>query len=541
MAISVLVITPTAGFGELIRETLRDSGRYQAVLVNSGEEAIAHATQTSFNVTILDADLEDVHPASLARSLRKVLPNLRLIIIPPQSGEGRAALESVSPEAYLDKPFYFPDLLDTVDRVMGIPTTPPEIALPPDPALVVSPKAPAEARPKPPVGAPLPVRQPSPKVKAPPPPPWLEDVSRAAQHLTRLSLESAAQAALITRGGNLWAYAGQLPQPAAQELAQAVGQFWENNGGSDLARFIRLTATGDELMLYATGLGAEMVLALAFDAQTPFSKMRSQAGHLARALSSPPVVEPVERGRAANAAALKSPPSESGEAYAETAALESFLSGLLPPTPPVQAEPQPTAPREEKMVFTATETPPPILETFATPPRFGVAATQTPSIDENLPSLESSGETQVAAPPQPDAGYILQPIFPGLYQLAYACLLLPRLPGHHLISDLSLRLNEWLPQLCLAFGWRLERLSIRPDYLQWVVSVGPNVSPAYLVRVIRRQTSQRIFAEFPRLAQENPSGDFWTSGYLVMSGQQLPPAQVLKDFVAQTRRQQGIL
>jgi len=38
-------------------------------------------------------------------------------------------------------------------------------------------------------------------------PPWLSDVTRAAQHLTRLTLGSSAQAALITRNDQLWAYA----------------------------------------------------------------------------------------------------------------------------------------------------------------------------------------------------------------------------------------------------------------------------------------------------------------------------------------------
>jgi CheY-like chemotaxis protein/REP element-mobilizing transposase RayT len=523
MAISLLVITPTPGFGELMRETLRDSGRYRATLVASGEEAIAHATQTTFNAALLDADLEDVHPASLARSLRKILPDLRLIIISPQDGEGRAALDSVSPDAYLDKPFYFPDLLETVDRIMGVRTDLPPADHLAEPPMVVSPTDDKKKKPKPLV-TPEPLsRQPAPKWKISPAPPWLEDVDRAAQYLMRLSLESAALAALITRRGALWAYAGQLPQPAAQELAQAVSQFWENDGGSDLARFIRLVSGGDELMLYATGLGADMVLALAFDAQTPFSKMRSQASNLARALSAPP---PPESGK--------------GERTPEASVPENLLDDLFSPPPTAPAEPTPPLPPEADMIPITLESPPSTFRTSETAPSFVETTTPTTFPGEDIPPLEAERETQVAQFPQNEPAFILQPIYPTLYQLAYACLLLPRMPGHHLIGDLSVRLNEWIPQLCLAFGWRLERLAIRPDFMQWVVSVGPNVSPAYLVKIIRRQTSQRIFSEFPRLAQENPSGDFWASGYLVMSGLQLPPTYIVKDFIAQTRRQQGI-
>ena len=76
-----------------------------------------------------------------------------------------------------------------------------------------------------------------------PPLPWLQDVTKAAQHLTRLTLESSAQAALITRGEHLWAYAGQLSQNAAKELAVTVTRHWDGQKGSDLLRFVRLEAT----------------------------------------------------------------------------------------------------------------------------------------------------------------------------------------------------------------------------------------------------------------------------------------------------------
>ena len=115
--------------------------------------------------------------------------------------------------------------------------------------------------------------------------PWLSDATKAAQHLTRLTLESSAQAALITRGDNLWAYAGQLSQGAAKELAVTVTRHWDGQKGSDLLRFVRLEATKAEHMLYATRLADDVVLALVFDAETPFSTIRTQAGQLVNRLS----------------------------------------------------------------------------------------------------------------------------------------------------------------------------------------------------------------------------------------------------------------
>jgi REP element-mobilizing transposase RayT len=125
-------------------------------------------------------------------------------------------------------------------------------------------------------------------------------------------------------------------------------------------------------------------------------------------------------------------------------------------------------------------------------------------------------------------------------QLNYACLLLPRFTSHYMTGDLADRLSAWIPEICVAFGWRLEFLAVRPEYLQWVVNVMPNTSPGYVMRIMRLQTSERIFNEFLRLKRENPSGDFWAPGYLIMGSLQPHPPQLVKDYIMQIRRRQGI-
>jgi hypothetical protein len=85
----------------------------------------------------------------------------------------------------------------------------------------------------------------------------------------------------------------------------------------------------------------------------------------------------------------------------------------------------------------------------------------------------------------------------------------------------------------------LEFIAVRPDYLQWIVNVPPATSPAYLMRILRQHTSEKIFTEFSRFKRENPSGDFWAPGSLIMGGSQPPPAHLIKDFIVQTRQRQG--
>src|SRR5690606_18935491 len=94
--------------------------------------------------------------------------------------------------------------------------------------------------------------------------------------------------ALITRKNDLWAYAGGLSQQAAKEVAQTVTRNWDGQKGSDLLRFIRLESTKAEHMLYATRLATDTVLALVFDAETPFSTIRNQASQLLNDFSDSP-------------------------------------------------------------------------------------------------------------------------------------------------------------------------------------------------------------------------------------------------------------
>ena len=127
-----------------------------------------------------------------------------------------------------------------------------------------------------------------------------------------------------------------------------------------------------------------------------------------------------------------------------------------------------------------------------------------------------------------------------MHDLAYACVLVPRLSEHRLEGVISSLLNVEVARLCLAFGWRLENLMVASRFLQWVVSVSPHVPAADVILNIRDKTSALIFKEFPRLSSENPSGDFWAPGFLVVHGRMQIPGSLIDDYIKQTRRKQGI-
>ncbi|MBI3159100.1 MAG: transposase [Chloroflexi bacterium] len=533
MAVSVLVITPSPGFGELISQILQETGDYACVLANSGKDGLDGARSNSPRLCILDGDLSDTPLEKLAAGLRASRPGLLLVVIPPEGEDAPPDFTHLQADGLLAKPFYLPDLITTVERVLaggkpdrGAPT----------------PEAPPAA---------TPVRAAEPaQAAAEDAPEWLRDVNLAAQHLARLSLESASQASLIARGDQVWAYAGGLDQGAVNELARTLGQYWSGGDGSDLARFVRLDATGSDYMLYATDLGGGFVLAMVFDTETPFSKIRTQAGSLAQRLASPPdsfSEAPMERGELDDEGEMVPlpplfedvPPPIPGDWMPEqitAAAHRPFLEELFQDAPAAETFSQESSPAIRRPYDVAVEED---LDA-TTPSRMPDYAAETiPSEAETDEDLFAATVPSRSSKPRGDRAR-LEPISPAMVNLTYSCVLIPRLPEHYLTGDLAGRVAEWVTQLCLAFGWRLEQLSVRPEVLQWMVNVPPQTSPGYLMRILRQHTSRRLFVEFPLFVESNPSGDFWAPGYLIMSGPQAPPPQLVKDFIKETRVRQGI-
>jgi len=304
-------------------------------------------------------------------------------------------------------------------------------------------------------------------------------------------------------------------------------------------------------MLYATHLGNRMVLGLAFDVETPFGKIRTQAIGLAKALSKPPEIalptlEPVMISEEIQPSKPELPTQELPR--------QELPEQTLPKPPPKDEITASGAPLWD-------DVPPPLLKHNTEQDDMKTRKLQLISepesdqhlmVDSETPQSFSQDENKPSTPP-----VVSDPLsshhIPGMntiWDLAYSCILVPRMPQHHLTGDLAIKLAEWLGQFCIAFGWRLGYLSILPEYLQFVVNVPPTASPSFVMRKLRQHTSQRIFSTFINLAEENPSGHFWTPGYLIMSvtvqdyncpeGIHYLPEKIIQDFIQQTRKNQGI-
>jgi len=328
MTTNLLLVTTDVGFSTSLLQGIEHEG-YRLHVVKGKGEAVVKVDEENCSLALLDLDLGK-HPVSdIGRAIRTVNPTIQLILF--SDADTMPTLDELRPWVLLRKPHFLPELLKMLKD--NNPSTPrPAHTADMSPAVHVN------------------------KDELP----WLQDVTKAAQHLTRLTLESSAQAALITRKDSLWAYAGQLSQNAAKELAVTVTRHWDGQKGSDLLRFVRLEATKAEHMLYATRLADEVVLALVFDAETPFSTIRMQAGQLVNRLSTPGTTEAMDQP----VAGQKQPPAsiDSSTSYndddnadLDIPNISDILNdvpppmpGMIPLTPEDQAETRVSKARPKK-------------------------------------------------------------------------------------------------------------------------------------------------------------------------------------------------
>lgn len=629
MTVSILVATPFAAFGELLRISLEDNGQYQVRLVSSGKETSWAAEKGSYQLAILDAAISDVAFVPLCKELLEKQKGIRLVIIPPENDPNHPMLGGLIPHGYINRPFYLPDLVETIARLINdrdheLPNSDQSISQLPswlqDPLLVQS---------------------------------YLEQELAATQALSGMIgiCEPDARPALKVSSG-------LLNEPAIHELSDIVFRYWNRDEKTDLMRFIRLTADKQDYLVYATQMVGDLILILVYATTSPLSQIRPQAKKLANTLStlppkqikypdavqtfpfsintlepiaevSPPNIKtedlPGQNGFSARKDSLveenrnnhfggeMEKPREQVEERDTEARTAQYPAGLEPETQrlddsqilnriqsgfsPNQAPSSPETENSSEERFPDLAA---LLGPIPTPdpePFHNITAEIIPSVPANpTPTngsiLNDSPESFVVAGSRADNTFTpdnsifvepstremdgfslfpqinpllenepaidpledtrphivaslsslgqLEPASPALSQLNYTCVLLPRLPQHFLSGELADLLSQWIHQICLAFGWRLEAISLRPDYLQWTVQVAPTISPGNVVRIIRQRTSGHIFSTFPQFEIENPSGDFWAVGYLIVSGNQPPSIQLLREYISQTRKRQGL-
>ena len=206
--------------------------------------------------------------------------------------------------------------------------------------------------------------------------------------------------------------------------------------------------------------------------------------------------------------------------------------GEVLPVPPAVEDQPASAPQSAETVtaqeVTAEIPPPPVLQEL-------IDQAQPESEKEFIPPLEEPAAPEVVNLEDPTSK-----LPPGLkdFRFNYTCVLIPGDHTQFLARDLSERLGNIMPQFHLAQGWQLTSITIRPQYMLWTVAVPVGICPHRIIHHIRSLTSAHIFGNFPDIARNKTSEDFWSSTFLAVSGVEPPPVNLIFDFVAQAWKNQ---
>ncbi len=257
----VVVMTPVRSFGELLQQALQETDLYRVTLVFDDQGLLSTLNDKNFSVVVLDMDLE-TDPGGLLRAVDEASSGAGLVVLRNKAGGVSDLPPGFRVNCLLADRFYLPDLLEALQAI----TSELDVSTMSVPDRSIN-------------------QVPTPSTNHASGPTWMESPEQTARRLSTIPFQDPVQAAIILSNGQLWAYAGHLPQTAGEELAHILRYFWTPESNSDLARFIHLDATGKEYLLYATGLGGKAVLGLTLADETPFSTIRVQTREMVKQLA----------------------------------------------------------------------------------------------------------------------------------------------------------------------------------------------------------------------------------------------------------------
>jgi CheY-like chemotaxis protein len=404
-------------------------------------------------------------------------------------------------------------------------------------------------------------------------PPWLKEPARVEQQLASLEKEHTAYAILLSIGNTPWTYSENITENQAYGIVRLLSEHDEGlQSKGALIRYIRLSGTGNDYLLYATPVVGDINLSMIFSMDTPFSVARRQTHKLSRLLveqdprkqprvakkptieksipmdlvddeplppsdwipGSSPSTRPKERSIPPAASTVKEEPSivpaastvEEEPSAVPAASTVQEEPSVVPTASTVEAEPQ--AEKVMPSALAATPQDPPLPDDWLP---------KEPRPSSHLPFLDQE-------PTQPKETGQLEPINltqqEPKYYLPFTAILLPRFPHHRLTGSLANKLENWLKDLCVAWGWRVDHVDLRSEFLRFTISLSPDVAPAQAVQHLANNLSSRILDAFPGLTDDLPSGQFWTKSYLLTAGSDVGKER-LALFIETTRKDQGLV
>jgi CheY-like chemotaxis protein len=523
----ILIVTPHSDFGEIVSQSLGKEASCDVIVATSLSEAITQTRKSQMlNYALLDMEMGVEKVLEQGFTLRNSFPAISIILIskkypPPE-------MEDLRPWKFLRKPFVQRELMELIRDGSEVGVF--------NPGYVDSNFA---TRAEDTVPA------------------WYMDETIATRNLVAATSNLVVQEAMLVSNTGVLAHSGELSKDAVEECSRLVRRYWGNDSTADLIKPVRLQTTSKNHLLSATVLAVGIILALTFDGETPFDILRSQTRYLTGVLKNPrlsmPEVHILPRNAEEALQVTKKPfISDDFEITRTSAAAETLTDIVNAKGESAQAEPAPAAenPQVEASrnpdVGELTTTPPALASegtaapesqtawTGPTQPQPGDLFSQTSFVVPESRPVEAGSPINVTGEPTRSS---LGPTESSMYNVYYSCVLIPRIQTHELDQEFASFLNAELPNIFMAYGWRLEQVVVGRGYIQWVVRIPPTLAPASHIKVIRRENSKLILEHFAKFNGNEFLRDFWSPGYLLGGGRHLIPEAEIAEFARMNRKQ----
>jgi CheY-like chemotaxis protein len=529
---NILIVTPHAEFGGILSQSLAKEASSDVKVATSISEAQTKLKKSNnLSYALLDMDLGVEKVMEIGFSFRNTFPQISLILIskriPPTE------MEDLRPWKYLQKPFVQKDLLDLIQDKNSSNTPRSEFV---DTVFRVG------------------------EVETVPV--WYKDEVRATKNLVAAISNLNVQEAILVSSTEILAYSGELSKDAIEECSNLVRKCWGENNTAELIKPIRLKTTNRDHLLSATMVAVGIILALTFDGETPFTIMRSQTRYLTNVLKNPQLTLPDVHllPKTPEIQVAKRPlPLASIDLTSSNDVIQS--TSAINPVPDKQSDGI-TISQER----TSTQKVCINVDPFRNPD-FGELRTMQQVCAASETKGRLKDQMGWTIPPQQKDGSLfhhpsfvvrenpqfegnstmgeqgklphhsLSPVNTSLFDVYYACLLIPRIKDHTLDGDCANYLRGELPNIFLGYGWRLEEVILNPSYMEWLVRIPPTIAPAAHIKVIRNHSSQLILTNYSRFTRNEFLKDFWSPGYLLGCGKSLIPEAEIAEFISINRKQ----
>jgi putative transposase len=504
----ILVATPFSELGEIICDSLKEVAQIDHIQ-SVAQGIFPDINHPDYSQVILDMEFGELNVLNLGKSLRLLNPAIRILII--SKDEKPTDLDEILPWEFLAKPLLLRDL----EAALGISENHADLSGEFIDLDGLENDNNGEIR-------------------------WSKDARMATRYLGNLIEKSFAQEALLIQNGAVWSYAGRLSEESVLELNRLVQKNIDDQNNYDFSKFIKLETTQTEYALYASLIFVGFILALVFNPDIPFGTIRKETKNIAKTLllldGSDIPAKSLASGSVETNARIEGKPTSNKWNSSEPTGLNDSRIGISTSISsrniPHYAPPPSRAALTIKEQIPEKDSPAPSISPWP--------AIKPSSFVNEIRVMEDGPDYKHEESDNIQISFLHEFIPDALYNLSYSCLLIPRFASPSPSGDREEMIEGYMKNIHVSYGWRLEQLEVQPDYLRWISSFPPNITPSKHIERIRKETSRLLFEDFPTLKRENLNNDYWAPGYLIVGGKNSISNQLVMAFLRRNRMKHGI-